>query len=141
MSTLVNCIKCNKQVSSSAYKCPNCGETPQSIPCIFCGRLVSKDERVHIECAKRYSDLQQFSCPACHKVIAYEDYRSVYLSGKATNGCPHCGHPFYINICNSCSKLVEISEAVRIDSDSNYGENNVETYYYHKSCHAIVLKE
>lgn len=110
MVTLVKCPGCGKKVSSLAKECPHCHQNPKTKTCKFCGRQVKvSDVEMHSEvCVQRfitlYRDLQQFSCPACHKVIKYHNSPKV---------CPKCGHPFTITQCLFCKQPVEQESAVK----------------------------
>lgn len=76
--------------------------------------------------------MQQFSCPACHKIIAYKPIKTAMDTGSTM--CPQCGHPFYIVSCSYCCKPVELKEAVRINGEESSAD-------YHKSCYAFIQKE
>lgn len=116
-SDLITCAYCGKVgVSSSAEKCPKCGEIPVPIKCEQCGTFAARAK------AEYNSTLLQWLCPACStarktyqidqgtglcsccgKPITpscgqYAEHSQHYYSGT----CPHCGHPATWFDCDLC---------------------------------------
>ncbi len=138
---LTRCIECEKQISSSAYKCPHCQTTsPFGITCHICNKKLRKSKAkqvldsegdpiysAHEECLnwvqQEVVENQKvvYQCPVCRTSV------TISHSLKNTN-CHNCGHSlsmneYYAGKCKHCRNTVLKGFEV------NYNHN-----IYHKLC-------
>lgn len=159
MATLLNCIECNKVVSSQAFQCPHCKTRyPLGVKCSVCCNVLKRTEALkitkeyggaenrisvkffHSACHKQVNQLRlgraRIACPLCKVSIEFDT--------SSHTVCPNCGHnfptklknPSFASCCYCGFQLNKSLEVAVKEASRPFLEGWItETVYAHKVCY------
>ncbi len=117
MTTLLQCLECDRTVSSQASRCPHCTtQYPFGVKCIVCCKHLKRSEAVKL--SKEYGGAEnkvsvKFFHASCHNQV------SQIRTGRARTSCPACKVPIEFDTsssvtCHNCGHNV----ATRLEAPS-----------------------
>jgi len=141
---LTRCIECEKQISSSAYKCPHCQTTsPFGITCHICNKKLRKSK------AKQVLDSEGDPIYSAHEECLNWVQQEVVGNQKIVYQCPVCRTSVTISPslkntdCHNCGHFISMNEyyAGKCSLCGNTVLKGFEFNYYHKIYHKLCANK